>query len=64
MPSRYLVDTVAAAAAAGVKPALIRRWASRYPKELPRRGRDTSRRTLYALADVYALASRLRRRRY
>ena len=61
--TRPLVDTVAAAAAAGVRPALLRRWAARYPAELPRQGRDARGRTLYALADVYALAARLRRRR-
>jgi hypothetical protein len=60
---RTLVDTAAAATAAGVKPALIRRWAARYPKELPRRGRDPRGRTLYSLADVYTLAARLRRKR-
>ena len=51
---RY-VDTLAAAQAARVKPALIRTWATR--GLLERRGRDHRNRTLYALDDVYRLAA-------
>lgn len=60
---RALVDTQAAATAAGVQPQLVRRWAARYPSELPRHGRDHRGRTLYELDDVLVLAARLRRRR-
>jgi len=57
------VDTAAAAVAAGVKPFLIRRWAARYPEELPRQGSDGKGRALYLLADVYACAARRPRAR-
>lgn len=50
-----LVDTLAAAHAARVKPALIRTWAAR--GKLERKGTDQAGRTLYALDDVYRLAS-------
>lgn len=56
---RY-VDTLAAAEAARVKPALIRTWAAR--GLLERQGRDHRNRTLYALDDVYRLASARRDR--
>lgn len=51
-----LVDTLAAAHAARVKPALIRTWATR--GKLPRRGVDHAGRTVYDLDDVYRLAAR------
>ncbi|HEX7352500.1 hypothetical protein [Brachybacterium sp.] len=51
-----LVDTLAAAHAARVKPALIRTWAAR--GKLARQGEDQQGRTLYALDDVYRLAAR------
>lgn len=54
------VDTLAAAEAARVKPALIRTWAAR--GLLERRGRDHRNRTLYALDDVYRLAATRRPR--
>lgn len=45
----------------GVKPDNIRKWAARYPDELPRRG--TSRhRTLYDVDEAVRLAARLRGR--
>lgn len=53
--SRALVDSAAAAVAARVKPATIRSWANR--GQLKRQGTDAKGRTLYALADVYALAA-------
>lgn len=57
--TRY-VDTLAAAEAARVKPALIRTWATR--GLLERQGRDHRNRTLYALDDVYRLAAARRDR--
>lgn len=57
--ARY-VDTLAAAEAARVKPALIRTWATR--GLLERHGRDHRNRTLYALDDVYRLAAARRDR--
>lgn len=56
---RY-VDTLAAAEAARVKPALIRTWATR--GLLERRGRDHRNRALYALDDVYRIAAARRDR--
>lgn len=50
-----LVDSAAAAVAAKVKPATIRSWANR--GQLVRQGTDHKGRTLYALAEVYALAA-------
>lgn len=54
-----LVDTLAAAEAARVKPALIRTWAAR--GRLTPQGKDHKGRTMYALDDVYRAASRRRR---
>lgn len=51
-----LVDTLAAAAAARVAPATIRKWATR--GKLERQGTDEKGRTLYDLAAVYRLARR------
>ncbi|GAA1333145.1 hypothetical protein GCM10009592_26650 [Brachybacterium rhamnosum] len=51
-----LVDTLAAAHAARVKPALIRTWATR--GHLEPHGRDARGRTLYRLDDVYRAAAR------
>ena len=50
-----LVDSVAAAVAAKVKPATVRSWAWR--GYLKAQGRDAKGRSLYALADVYAVAA-------
>lgn len=50
-----LVDSVAAAVAAKVKPATVRSWAWR--GYLTAQGRDARGRSLYALADVYAVAA-------
>lgn len=55
-----LVDTLAAAAAARVKPALIRTWATR--GHLEAQGSDHRGRTLYRLDDVYRAAARTRPR--
>lgn len=55
-----LVDTQAAACAAGVDPATIRSWARR--NQLEQHGTDHKRRTLYDLAAVYKLAREKRAR--
>lgn len=55
-----LVDTQAAAVAAGVDPATIRSWARR--NQLAQHGTDHKRRTLYDLAEVYKLAREKRAR--
>lgn len=54
------VDTLAAAEAARVKPATIRKWAER--GTLERQGTDHRGRTLYLLDDVYRAASARRKR--
>ncbi|WNM65735.1 MerR-like helix-turn-helix DNA binding domain protein [Arthrobacter phage Vulpecula] len=53
-----LVDSVAAATAAGVKPATLRGWAHR--GLLERKGTDSKGRAVYDLADVYRTAGAVR----
>lgn len=53
-----LVDTVAAAAAAGRAASSVRRWA--HEGRLVRQGTDRQGRALYDLADVYRIASNQR----
>ncbi|UVK62602.1 MerR-like helix-turn-helix DNA binding domain protein [Arthrobacter phage TaylorSipht] len=53
-----LVDSVAAATAAGVKPSTFRGWAHR--GLLERKGTDARGRALYELGDVYRAAERVR----
>jgi hypothetical protein len=53
-----LVDTAAAAAAVGVHPGIIRKWAHR--GRLTRQGQDAKGRTLYDLRDVHHAARSLR----
>jgi hypothetical protein len=55
-----LIDTGAVAYLLGTTPNAVRITATRYPGLLPRRGTDAKGRTLYALADVEALAGALR----
>lgn len=55
---RTLVDSRAAAVAAGVRPSTVRAWLSR--GLLERYGTDSRRRTLVDLAEVQALAVRRR----
>ncbi|QOP64961.1 MerR-like helix-turn-helix DNA binding domain protein [Arthrobacter phage Brynnie] len=51
------MDSVAAAAAAGVKPATLRGWAHR--GLLERKGTDSKGRALYDLGAVYGTAERV-----
>lgn len=46
------IDTEAAALMLGITPNAVRILAHRHPDRLPRRGRDTHGRTLYAVEDV------------
>lgn len=55
-----LVDTNAAAAAVKCKPGTVRSWASR--GELASKGSDHRGRTVYSLAEVYAVAARMGKR--
>ena len=57
-----LIDTGAVAHLLGATPNYVRVTATRRPHLLPRRGKDEQGRTLYALADVEALATWLRER--
>lgn len=57
--TEVLVDTVAAAVAADVSPGTVRSWATR--GRITRRGTDARGRTVYALADIMAVASSRRR---
>lgn len=50
-----LVDTSAAAVAAGVSPATVRSWARR--GKIQRHGTDDKGRTLYGLREIYAAAT-------
>jgi hypothetical protein len=52
------VDAPSIARAFRVSESTVRKWAQRYPDELPRRGRD-GRRTLYRWGDACALRRRL-----
>jgi DNA-binding transcriptional MerR regulator len=62
MPEQpVLLDGPAVAAALGVKPGLVRRWAHR--GLLTRRGSDARRRTLYDLADAFRLQADMHARR-
>lgn len=54
-PDPVLVDSAAAAVAAKVRPSTVRSWAKR--GKLAKHGQDDKGRTLYNLADVYALIS-------
>lgn len=56
-----LLDTIAVAAALGVKPTLIRAWASR--GKLTRYGKDKRGRTLYSLAQAFEVQAAMYRRR-
>lgn len=53
-----LVDTVAAATAAGVPASTLRGWAHR--GLLERKGKDARGRAVYSLADVYRVAGAVR----
>jgi hypothetical protein len=56
-----LVDTIALAMALGVKPMLVKAWASR--GKLSRHGQDQRLRTLYSLAEGYKVQAAMYRRR-
>jgi hypothetical protein len=56
-----LLDTIALATALGVKPTLVRAWASR--GKLTRHGKDKRGRTLYSLSEGYRVQAAMHRRR-